>query len=292
MSRMPNLSEFATRVVRSVRHRLGYPPRLVTLDLGKCRVKAREGLAMPKADKDDAWMAALVLDSKVFLDLGCNVGFWSLYAGVTSPERTVIAWDTNAEALSRCAENLFLNGLSQRVRFVLAFASAQPDRQLNFYTVGTGSAGSRFPGHARTASARGCYFHVQTNTIDRVLEELGLAPDLVKIDIEGAEAEALEGARQLARNQRPRFCVEMHSPPELPMIENCRRVLGWCREVGYRAFYLKEHTEICTPDPISHRGRCHLLLLPGKAEYPLWLRTLPENAPAEAGIAAFEAQYQ
>lgn len=287
---MINGSKFATRVIRSLRHRLGYPPRLVTVGLGNTGVKVREGLVMPKPDKDDAWMAALVLDCNVFLDLGCNVGFWSLYAGVTSPERKVIAWDTNVEALSQCAENLFRNGLCHRVRFVLAFAAAQADQQLDFYTVGTGSAGSRYPGHARTAAARKCFSLVQTNTVDRVLTDLGLVPDLVKIDIEGAEAEALQGAKELAQNTKPRFCVEMHSPPELPMVENCRRVLAWCQEVGYKAYYMKAHSQIFTPDPIAHRGRCHLLLIPDQAEYPLWLKTVEENSSVEQGMSAFQTR--
>jgi FkbM family methyltransferase len=192
------------------------------------------------------------------------------------------------EALSRCAENCFLNGISHRVRFVLGFASAQADQQLDFYTVGTDSAGSRYPGHARTASSKGCVSSVQTKTIDHVLMEIRLVPDLVKIDIEGAEAEALEGAKGLARNGKPRVIVEMHSPPELSMVENCRRVLAWCREVGYRAYYLKEHAQITTPDPIAHRGRCHLLLIPEQAEYPHWLNQIHQNSSVQEGMSAFQ----
>jgi hypothetical protein len=80
----------------------------------------------------------------------------------------------------------------------------------------------------------------------------------------------------------------MHSPPELPMIENCRQVLAWCQEVGYRAFYLREHAQITAPDVIAHRGRCHLLLIPLSAQYPLWLKTIPENSPVEVGISGFK----
>ncbi len=280
------------RIIRSLRHRLGYLPRLVTVGLGGHKVKVREGLMMPTVDKDDGWIAGAILDSEVFLDLGCNVGFWTLYAAVTSINRIVIAWDTNAAALGRCAENLFLNGISHQARFVLGFASAESGQELSFYTVGTGSAGSRYPGHARTASGQNSCVLVRTLTIDGIVKQLGITPDLVKVDIEGAESEALEGAKELARNARPRFCVEMHSPPELPMVENCRRVLAWCRQAGYRAYYLKEHIQITTPEPVAHRGRCHLLLIPEEAEYPVWMRTIQEYSSIEQGALQYQAHQE
>ncbi len=152
--------------------------------------------------------------------------------------------------------------------------------------LGTGSAGSRYAGH--TASRRGSVSRIHTQAIDHVMHEFNLKPDLIKIDVEGAEADALQGAKELVRQSSPRVFVEMHSPPELPMVKNFRRVLAWSREVGYQAYYLKEHVQITMPDPISHRGRCHLLLIPDKAEYPLWLKTIQENSSVEQGMSALQ----
>ena len=275
------------RIVRRTRYELGIPPRLTHVNLSGHAVTVREGTIQPKPDKDDGWMAALISDSAIFLDVGCNVGFWSLYAAMTSSTRTIISWDTNINALARCAENLFLNGVSHRVRFVLGFASAQADQLLEFYTVGTDSAGSRYAGHARTASSKGGVSSVTTRTIDTAMRELQLIPDLIKMDVEGAEAEALEGAKELARKGRPRFFVEMHAPPELSMIENCRRVLAWCEAVAYKAYYLKDHKQITSPDPVAHRGRCHLLLLPVEAACPVWLDRIEEGDTIDKGVIAF-----
>lgn len=72
-------------------------------------VRVRHGMMLPTPDKDDGWMAAAILDSRVFLDVGRIVGLWSLFASITDPTRKVMAWDTNAMALARCFENLALN---------------------------------------------------------------------------------------------------------------------------------------------------------------------------------------
>ncbi len=108
--------------------------------------------------------------------------------------------------------------------------------------------------------------------------------DADSAEVEPAESDALEGAKELIRQSSPRVIVEMHSPPELPMVENCRRILGWCQQVGYRAYYLKEYSQIFAPDPIAHRGRCHLLLIPDKAEFPVWLRQIPESSTLNMGM--------
>lgn len=268
----------ASRVATYLRHRMGLPPRLVDAQLGEATVRVRYGLIPSAPDKDDGWMAAAILESRVFLDVGCNVGLWSLFASITDPARKVVAWDTNAMALARCFENLALNDCVQQARFVLGFASSSDDEAVEFFTVGTGAAGSRYRGHATTASKQGRSISVRSRTIDRVMNELGVTPDLVKLDVEGAESETLQGARKLAIQSGPRFIVEMHSPPELPMRANTEHVLRWCSETGYTAYYLAKHAELLSADDIAHRGRCHLLLMPKGSPYPNQLASIPEGA--------------
>ncbi len=120
---------------------------------------------------------------------------------------------------------------------------------------------------------------VPMTTIDRLVEEQGWAPGFVKIDVEGAEAKVLAGACQTAQAARPWFMVEMHSPPELPMIENARLVLEWCTANDYKAWYMKEAAVMDRPEMIAHRGRCHLLLLPADFAYPAELAGISQGAP-------------
>src|SRR5262249_12780002 len=130
------------------------------------------------------------------------------------------------------------------------------------WTVGAGSAGSVYADHALTAARAGRSIDVPTVTLDEVSETYGVAPDLVKIDVEGAEVPVLDGARALASRRRTRFLVEMHSNPELTITANGDSVLRWCGEAGFSAWYLAKHARLTHPDQIQDRGRCHLLLQP------------------------------
>ena len=49
---------------------------------------------------------------------------------------------------------------------------------------------------------------VPLTTLDRVAAERGLRPDLIKIDVEGAEMDVLRGAERLLGDARPTVIVE------------------------------------------------------------------------------------
>ena len=189
--------------------------------------------------------------------------------------------DPNPSALSVCAENLIFNGLSYKARFVCAFASSEAGKMVDFFTVGTGSAGSMFQNHAVTAKNVGSSFKVPTTSLDSLYFQYGVLPDLVKIDVEGAESLVLNGAQKIATQHKTRFLVEMHSIPELPMEDNAMRVMEWCESTGYRPWYLKEKVILEEPRQIAGRGRCHLLLLPTGTSFPIYLKSLEQGDPLE-----------
>jgi hypothetical protein len=136
-----------------------------------------------------------------------------------------------------------------------------------------------FKGHAETAAALNTYYLVPTVTIDNLVNIFGWKPDLVKIDVEGAESLVLRGSAQLAKEQQTIFMVEMHSPPELPMIENAGRVLDWCRQHKYKAWYMRDAVHLRLAEQIADRGKCHLLLMSEGKEYPPELAAIKQRDP-------------
>ena len=241
-------------------------------------VKALPGTIRSEPDQDDAWFVWLARHRNSLFDVGANVGFTALVAGLCNMKRMLLI-DPNPAALSRAATNLIYNNLANHCGFVTAFVSDKEGETIRFYTVGSGAAGSMYAGHAQTAAASGSFMDVPTTTIDKLVADQGWTPDFIKIDVEGAEAKVLAGATQTARTARPWLMVEMHSPPELPMRENAALVLNWCKENRYIAWYMKEAAVMDHPDMVAHRGKCHLLLLPESEAYPEALAAIPQRAP-------------
>ncbi len=62
------------------------------------------------------------------------------------------------------------------------------------------------------------------------------------------------------------------------MSENAGRIILWCKELNYTAWYLKEKVALISPDHIAHRGRCHLLLQPSDWDFPEFLKDIEQGA--------------
>jgi FkbM family methyltransferase len=241
-------------------------------------LKVLKGAVPKKADYDDAWFFHLAKHSENFFDIGSNIGYMSLLAALQRKTKNILLVDPNPEALARASQNLIINGFGEKVKFITGFVGDKQGEKVKFYTVGSGAAGSMYKGHAVTASAANKFYYVAMATIDSLVEKVGYLPDLIKIDVEGAESLALKGASKTASFSKTKFMVEMHSFPELTMLENATLVLNWCVENGYKAYYMSNSSEIVDPETISGRGRCHVLLLPKSESYPGYLMNISQGA--------------
>ncbi|MBO3699076.1 FkbM family methyltransferase [Roseivirga sp. E12] len=251
--------------------------QVVTSEIVGRTIKCLKGTVRKEVDQDDAWFFHLASGVCSFYDLGANVGYTALLALVET-EKTALLVDPNPMALAKASKNLILNNIGKSVNFWCAFVSKEKGEKLKFYTVGSGAAGSMYQSHAQTAAAVNSYYYVDTVSVDYLYDYYKYIPELVKVDVEGAEALVLQGSTVLAAEQKTMFFVEMHSSAEMPMLTNATAVLQWSVENNYTTYYLKDHQVIEDAKAISDRGKCHLLLLPHKMEYPKGLADIVQGA--------------
>lgn len=139
----------------------------------------------------------------VVLDLGANVGFFSLVsAALVGPEGRVVAYEPfpgNAAALRR---NVALNHLTT-VEVVQAAVAGQAGEAS--FSVGLSDQDGAL--HGRVGVGR---ISVATVAIDDEVRRLGLRPTLIKIDIEGAEVDAIGAMLDTLETARPVVVCEIH----------------------------------------------------------------------------------
>lgn len=241
-----------------------------------------EGTSPKNIDKDDAWFLALANRHDIIYDIGSNLGYSSILSSIGDPQKNIVLVDPNKMVLKYAEENMQVNTFSANKIFICCFAGDKTGEKIKFYTLGTGAAGSMFGSHAVSAKAVNAWDWVDTKSLDDIVTETGKTPDLVKIDVEAAEYKTLLGAEKLAGKQQAKFFVEMHAPPEMPMLRNAGLVLNWCEKNQYTAYYLREHCKLTDANMIADRGRCHLLLLPAGSTYPDYLKGIKENDPLDS----------
>lgn len=148
----------------------------------------------------------------VFWDVGSNAGFFSLIARRLVGERGgVVSFDPDPDNCASIREQIEANRFGSEWRVeqcavggqagTLPFKRATPGSPMGHL-----AAAGVESGPARSAEDT---FDVPVVTFDMALDRFG-APDLVKMDIEGAEIMAMGGAARLLSQARPTWLVELH----------------------------------------------------------------------------------
>jgi FkbM family methyltransferase len=78
-------------------------------------------------------------------------------------------------------------------------------------------------------------------TIDRLCEEIGVHPDLLKIDVEGYEFNVLQGSERVLREDRPAIFLELHPAEMLRFGHTPHELASFLAELGYVFRDLRGH---------------------------------------------------
>jgi FkbM family methyltransferase len=145
-------------------------------------------------------VASELKPGSVFYDIGANVGLYSLLAGRLVTPGKIYAFEPLPRNVWYLRRHLELN----RIENVEVFELAVSDRSGSAFLEETAC---RLMGRL----AREGSIHVRTATLDSLLlEERISPPDVIKMDIEGAELLALRGASECIQRYRPVIFLATH----------------------------------------------------------------------------------
>lgn len=127
---------------------------------------------------------------KYFVDLGCNVGYFSCLAGATNRELEMIAIDANPKMVERCGKNLKLNKIEGDVEHCAIGPEAGKltfSVPKNRHSLGTLGA------FKDKKSEDLIQFEVEVKRLEDVVLKRFPRIDFLKVDIEGYEATVFKG---------------------------------------------------------------------------------------------------
>lgn len=147
-----------------------------------------------------------------FVDVGANIGFFTLAVARRAERGRVWSVEPDARNVRLLRANVALNGLEDRVE-VHRLAASDADGEVFFSTLGYESLiGSRFTAKdeatllRRSLAGAAKPTKVPARTVDGLVGDARV--DLVKIDVEGHEPAVLAGMAGLLRRQRPLVFAE------------------------------------------------------------------------------------
>ena len=179
-----------------------------------------------------------------FVDVGAHVGLYTVAAALHGPGR-VLAFEPNPSAREQLDENLALNHADDVLVVPKAVGDAPGTALLHVPTTPDPSfsslAGGRF--------AEGEPIDVEVTTVDAEVEAAGLAPSVVKIDVEGGELAVVGGMQRTLERHRPVLLVEVNEASARELAQKLD---------GYSGFWVGRGLEPLA----SGRGLFNALFLP------------------------------
>lgn len=142
----------------------------------------------------------LARESRIVFDVGANVGLYSLLAGWANPQSKVYAFEPTVELTAILQRNIELNGMQNISVEPVAVGGSE---RMGFLRLCAGSDGSNEGMNYLSTDKKGesdlpvAVVSLDSYCRSRNIEQI----DLIKMDIEGGEYEALLGARQLLQRQ-------------------------------------------------------------------------------------------
>ena len=147
------------------------------------------------------------------VDVGGNVGFFTVLMAGALPGRRVLSIEPTPGAYARLVANVARNGLSDRV-VVFNGVAAEDDAARTMSVIDGleeyASLGALV--HPAVSGAVSRRVDVAAKTVDALVDAHGLTPGFIKVDVEGAELSVLRGARETLARHRPVVLAELSRP--------------------------------------------------------------------------------
>ncbi len=171
----------------------------------------------------------------VFYDLGANTGYYSILAATIISEGKVIAFEPIPKHRDLFHQHIEKNKNRLSAKIILLPEAVTSHRQmLSFSKIDTEGAS-----YVRNGNVQ---MQVRGIAIDDFVAEGNPPPDVLKIDVEGAEYDVLMGSRNVIQKYRPRILLATHDSHLPGVKQKCLELLGqWGYQAKHTGHFNKNH---------------------------------------------------
>jgi FkbM family methyltransferase len=203
-------------------------------DSRSCPIEAFNFGVFERSDRSSIMKIASV--SKVIFDVGANLGWYSLLLAKTYPAAEVYAFEPLPRTYSMLQKNMSLNLLSNLKSFNLAVFNNKDNIDLYWSELESGSTSiANLREYADATMIK-----VPAITLDEFCSQKNIYPDFIKLDIEGSELFALEGAKEVLTIKRPTIFCELLRKWAVKCGYEVNEVLAYLHKYRYVGYVFKK----------------------------------------------------
>ncbi|AFZ28267.1 hypothetical protein Cylst_6485 (plasmid) [Cylindrospermum stagnale PCC 7417] len=166
-----------------------------------------------------------------FLDVGAHYGYYTVYVSKISANSRVYSFEPGAKHLEVLRHNLRINDVEARVYNV---ALSDETKEVLF--------------HNRTMKVEGELEteRIKATTFDELNSQENIRPEIVKIDVHGAEGKVLYGMKKALNETIKYLFIEIHAA-HLLVDYSHQQILDILLESGFKLFELDNFRDTTSP---------------------------------------------
>ncbi len=217
-----SLREFRWRFIGNQQMACGAGPSAFFIGVMSPVERYRAESFLEKEPETLEWIRKCLQPGDVFLDIGANVGIYSLFAAKVQPKAQVLAFEPESQNYARLCLNIHRNGFENILPFPLAFSDQTKPSSFfvsdltpgsSFHNVGQPSSFST-QGTKKIPFIQGTYCITLDQWFGRNSSPF---PSLIKLDVDGLEENILAGGMGVLSDPRLRsILVEVSDAPGEP----------------------------------------------------------------------------
>lgn len=182
------------------------------------------------------WIYKLLPPQPVILDIGANMGWYSLNIAKKIPSSLVYAFEPIPSAYAYLTENLALNRLSNVKSY--NFGLSDREGHFDFYYYKAGSVNSSLANLSERDEVE--LISCPLTKLDRFSQEIEETIDFIKCDVEGAELSVIVGGLETIKRHKPILFLELLRKWAKKFGYHPNEALVALSEIGYACFVIEE----------------------------------------------------
>jgi FkbM family methyltransferase len=216
------------------------------------------GFIPKRPTREEKFLLDLDWKGETVYDIGGYEGVFTLFfSNAVGPAGRVFTFEPNPRNCSKILENIQLNRLTNVQLLQIGLGAGQGKSKLVFWPdePARGTINASYQKSLQQKADTSC-IEIQIDSLDHQIASDSLPPpDFIKIDVEAAELEVLEGMQHTLVTHRPRLFVEIHSGVDV------KRLAQGLLDKGYRLQHVESQAFIDSADNQSiYNG--HLYCVP------------------------------
>jgi len=176
----------------------------------------------------------------VCLDVGAQMGSLTLAMATAASSKTIVhSFEPEDQNAARFRENIALNALSNVTLHQTAVSTV--DGALKLYLSSDRNAGTHSTVYIESNVSTE-FIEIPSVRLDSFVRQHALQPvDLIKIDVEGAEVDVIEGARSVLQHHRPIVIMELSDHLQQARGQTCTEFKQSMATLGYAPYFINEY---------------------------------------------------